>query len=254
MFKAHPPSVLGRYTGYVSCFSLVICWGTTPSSAGEATELSGVCEKPNEFGRFICESYGLAFTDRETVLDTLLCIALYPQTEDPYGEPHGRILRKAVRALFHIAKSDEEIRRYLCEIITKASAQSSAFHAACEFVVYVANDEVQRLLLSELNRRCPEYGSAELRKALVILADPAVCEWMKDLLNLGNQHPAMVRLFERDIHYVQLQHDSEKLLEYLRGDVHDPSRPTLLRYAFRMGVDRQKLHDAVIEHLGRAQK
>ncbi|MCH7595984.1 MAG: hypothetical protein IID35_05425, partial [Planctomycetes bacterium] len=106
-----------------------------------------------------------------TVLDTLACIA--------ESKARSSVAGASVKALFHLAGNDRQIRKYLLEIID--SGDNLGRNKAGPLLVLVADEDVRKELLEQAQARwkkSTDFSGQHI--ALVELGDLKYARWLDE--------------------------------------------------------------------------
>ncbi len=179
---------------------LVFCYvalvpAIRPGANGHAAPGQGECETAGNPIAFVKGSHELVENGpaRHEILETLLCIAT--SNDDSYP-----IAARAVQALFHLAQEDVVIRQYLLGVVQDGRTGTDAYATACELLVLVANDEVLRVLLEQLDRDFALNDRfSDPFQALLDLAAPQLVQWFdRTLAHLADDDPRKTYLVQRE--------------------------------------------------------
>ncbi|HUT57085.1 MAG TPA: hypothetical protein VNA25_04325 [Phycisphaerae bacterium] len=232
--------------------SVVLCVGITlfmSRGASADAGLPAVCSDPDMHGAFIQGSLGMVQegVSREAVLEELVCIA----TSD-----NRWTAAPALRALFHIANDDRQIREYLLRVIEDERATRVATAEASRLFVYVADKDGRSALLEHVQRQWDKHPRDctwnTAWTPLVELGDVAFLRWL-DRTGEGLGGDDVLRsVFGRAKTMIRLQENVTDLLAYLRSDREDIDCAWLVRQAMRHGARREDVRSAILEYLRRA--
>lgn len=187
--------------------------------------------------------------DRTMVLDVLVRIALH----DGLGR---RSQQGAVNAVFHLAKSDNEICDYLLQVITSnRDLFSHAQYRASQLIPYVADAKTRTALLAHI-RRDPTAGSASIcMMALRTLGDEGLAAWLRKAASDPTTDALLVQFYASQAREITLQQNPAALLEYIRsGDESGRTQGWAVYYSVRHGTDAVQLKNTILHYVIMAKK
>lgn len=211
-------------------------------------ELEQFCSEQSKHASFIDGSLNMVRegAGREAVLNQLACIA---KSDD------RRAAVPALRALFHVASDDNQIRNYLLAVINDDRTSSPAASEASRLFVYVADEEGRSELLELVKRQWDNRGGnckwSAGWEALIELGDVAFLRWLDRTAEALGEDDPLRPVVDRARTMIRLQESPSDLLAYMRSDREDIDRAWIVRQAMRHGASRNEIRDAVLEHLGR---
>ena len=183
----------------------------------------------------------------ESVLAILSCIA----RRDHVG---GYVATGAVRAIFAIAKDEEQIRQHLLDIAAAPETALSVHRTACELLTYVADTETRRVSLELLEGNWSSGNWRGYFQLLTDVGDSAFLAWLETTLRHTPPESRLSVFLERAAKRVRIQEDVEAILAGLESgkgeDVIDAV--WLARQAWRHGVSRERIRKAVLSRIRQA--
>ncbi|UCC31794.1 MAG: hypothetical protein JSU86_05855 [Phycisphaerales bacterium] len=230
--------------------------GTYESASNRPRPISGVtataggiysdrCSSPMTHRHYVssCLRQVQNGADREEVLDTLMCIARTHQKVFDFGPA-------AVASIFALAESEAKIREYLLELTGNPETNVGVHKHACGLLVYVADEEVQRVLLDQLKTSWPGDHWSGYFEFFKDVGDPAFLSWLEGL-EAQAQGEVPSSAIQRQLRYVRIQQTVDGLLGYLQSDAKDLDLGWVARQALRRGASGKQIRQALLQRLRR---
>lgn len=184
--------------------------------------------------------------DRNHALEALACIAA--------TEPDAMYSGYALRALFHLAHSDDAIRRYFLQVIGDARTLGVTRLTACGLLMYVADDDVRKVFLQQVREGWGKTDMGGQFWALVQLGDLDFLHWLDGIISELHPGDARMAWLQEQARLVRVQHNPQELFQLIRAEEPGIDRAWLVRQGMRNGVPRAELMQAMIDYLDYAKR